>query len=78
MAFMCFILYAWQISGLQVDFLVVAAFSTVPLAAGLLGFVGAMGKKRGDVLGAVNVFSLFAFNMLMVAYLVLVSVYPCV
>jgi 1,4-dihydroxy-2-naphthoate polyprenyltransferase len=64
-----FIFYAWLLVPVAVDFWVVAAFSAVPFAAGLAGFVGVFQNKAVDRFSTVNVFSLFLFNVLMVAYL---------
>lgn len=72
-AMLIFLFYAWQIEGLIVNFWVVFAFSILPLAAGLLGFICPCKGKMVVELSAANVVSLFAFNLLMVAYLIVIS-----
>ena len=52
-----------------VDLGVVTLFSMAPLIAALIGFVGVFQKRSVDRFGALNVASLFAFNILMAAYL---------
>jgi hypothetical protein len=68
-ATIAFFIYVWQVTSYTVDFGVVALFSLVPLAAGLLGFVGVSQKRSVNRFSALNVASLFVFNMLMIAYL---------
>ena len=52
-----------------VEFRVVFLFSVVPLVAGLVGFLKVFRKNEVNWFSALNVASLFVFNMLMVAYL---------
>jgi 1,4-dihydroxy-2-naphthoate octaprenyltransferase len=71
-AMVMFLVCAWQFSVRPVSFWAIVAFSTLPLAAGLLGFLCVHQGKKSQTFSAVNIFSLFAFNMLMVAYLFIV------
>ncbi len=71
-SFAGFVFCAWQVAGLAVDFWAVTAFSAVPLAAGILGFVSVLYKKKPYVFSAINVSSLFAFNVLMIVYLAII------
>ncbi len=67
-----FLLYAWQFSSAAIDFKAVAVFSVVPLATALLGFASVVfQQKKANVSSALNVASLFLFNMLMIAYLLI-------
>jgi 1,4-dihydroxy-2-naphthoate octaprenyltransferase len=68
-AAVAFFVYDWFISSGVVDFGVVFLFSLMPLTAGLLGFVGVLKKNEVNQFSALNVSSLFVFNMLMVVYL---------
>jgi 1,4-dihydroxy-2-naphthoate octaprenyltransferase len=68
-AFACFVFYAGFVWGFSVNFVAATVFSAVPLAAAVLGFAGRAWKRRTNVFCAVNVSSLFAFNVLMIAYL---------
>jgi len=68
------LLYAWQFASAVIDFKVVAAFSVVPVATALLGFVSTLIlRRKAHMYSALNVASLFLFNALMVAYLLSVS-----
>jgi 1,4-dihydroxy-2-naphthoate octaprenyltransferase len=69
LAAVAFFVYGWFITSGVVDFGVVFLFSLVPLAAGLLGFAGVLKKNEVNWFSALNVGSLFVFNMLMVVYL---------
>jgi len=73
-AFIYFVFYAWQIGNAYISLWMVSIFSLIPLAAGLAGFIG--NKRNGDSsrFSAVNVFSLFVFNFLMILYLVIANV----
>jgi len=68
-ATLTFFVYNWLVTSAVVDLGVVAIFSIAPLIAGLLGFAGVFQKKTVNRFSALNVVSLFVFNMLMVAYL---------
>jgi hypothetical protein len=54
------------------DIGVLALFSIAPLTAALVGFIGVIQKKGVNRYSAVNVASLFVFNVLTVAYLLTV------
>lgn len=62
------LVYSWLVTFAVVDFGVVVLFSSVPLIAALLGFVGVF-QKSVNRFSALNVASLFVFNMLVIAYL---------
>jgi 1,4-dihydroxy-2-naphthoate octaprenyltransferase len=64
-----FFVYRWLVASTDVDLGVVTLFSMAPLIAALVGFVGVFQKRNGDSFSALNVASLFAFNMLMLTYL---------
>ena len=64
-----FFVYRWLVTPTDVDLGVVTLFSMAPLIAALVGFVGVFQKRNGDSFSALNVASLFAFNMLMLTYL---------
>jgi 1,4-dihydroxy-2-naphthoate octaprenyltransferase len=68
-ATLTFFVYSWFVTSAVVDLDVVALFSIVPLIAGLLGFVGVLQKREVHRFSALNVASLFVFNMLIIAYL---------
>jgi 1,4-dihydroxy-2-naphthoate octaprenyltransferase len=68
-AAVAFFVYDWFIASEVVDFGVVFLFSLAPLAAGLLGLIGILWNNEVNQFSALNVGSLFVFNMLMVAYL---------
>ena len=68
-ATLTFLFYNWLVTSAVVDLDTVALFSIVPLIAGLLGFVGVFQKREVRRFSALNVASLFVFNMLMIAYL---------
>jgi 1,4-dihydroxy-2-naphthoate octaprenyltransferase len=61
--------YSWLVTFAVVDFGVVVLFSIVPFIAALLGFVGVFQKRSVNRFSALNVASLFVFNMLVIAYL---------
>lgn len=71
-ATLAFFAYDWFIASAVVNLWVVAVFSLVPLMAGLVGFVGVFQKGSVRRFSAVNIASLFAFNLLMVAYLLVI------
>jgi 1,4-dihydroxy-2-naphthoate octaprenyltransferase len=62
-------LYAWQISSPIVDFGAVFLFSIVPSLAGLIGFVGIVQKREVNSFSALNIASLFFFNIILISYL---------
>jgi len=68
-ATLTFFVCGWLVTSAVVDLGVVVLFSIAPLTAGLLGFVGVFQKREVKHFSALNVASLFAFNMLMIAYL---------
>jgi 1,4-dihydroxy-2-naphthoate octaprenyltransferase len=68
-ATLAFFAYRWLVASVVVDLGVVTLFSMAPLIAALIGFVGVFQKRSVDRFGALNVASLFAFNILMAAYL---------
>jgi len=68
-ATLTFFVCGWLVTSAVVDLGVVVLFSIAPLTAGLLGFVGVFQKREVKRFSALNVASLFAFNMLMIAYL---------
>jgi len=72
LAALAFFVYDWFVTYSIVDFGFVFLFSLVPLAAGLLGFVGVLQKKEVTLSSALNVGSLFVFNMLMIVYLLVI------
>ena len=68
-ATLAFFAYRWLVAPTIVDLGVVTLFSMAPLIASLVGFVGVFQKRGVDHFSSLNVASLFAFNMLMLAYL---------
>jgi 1,4-dihydroxy-2-naphthoate octaprenyltransferase len=71
-ATLAFFAHDWFVSSAVVDLWVAAVFSIVPLMAGLVGFVGVVQKGSVRRFSAVNIASLFAFNLLMVVYLLVI------
>jgi 1,4-dihydroxy-2-naphthoate octaprenyltransferase len=71
-AFACFVFYAALLGGFSVNFVPAAVFSAIPLAAGIMGVAGLTKKERVNAFCAANVLSLFAFNLLMITYLVVI------
>jgi 1,4-dihydroxy-2-naphthoate octaprenyltransferase len=71
-ATLAFFVYIWLMTSAVVDLGVVTLFSMVPLAAGLAGFAGIFQKRSINLFSALNIASLFVFNMLMVAYLLII------
>jgi len=69
LAALAFFLYGWFVTYSIVDFSFVFLFSLVPLTAGLFGFVVVLQKKEVNHSSALNVGSLFVFNILMIVYL---------
>jgi 1,4-dihydroxy-2-naphthoate octaprenyltransferase len=68
-ATLTFFVYSLLVTSAVVDLGVVALFSIAPLIAGLVGFVGVFQKRGAKRFSALNVASLFVFNILMIAYL---------
>lgn len=75
-AFAVFGFLYWLASSTAVNFWVVAVFAAIPLAAGILGFICVLRKKKTDTFSAVNVASLFVFNLVMIGYLIFLIAYP--
>jgi 1,4-dihydroxy-2-naphthoate octaprenyltransferase len=68
-ATLMFFVYNWLLASAVVDTGVLALFSIAPLTAALVGFVGVLQKKIVNRFSALNIASLFVFNILTVAYL---------
>ena len=68
-ATLMFIVYSWFVASAVVDLGVVYLFSTVPLIAALAGFVGIFQKRSVNHFSALNIASLFVFNILVIGYL---------
>lgn len=68
-ALLLFLLYAWQFAAPSFDLRIVTALATVPFTVGVVGFVAVFRNKDADRFSTLNIFSLFAFNVLMVTYL---------
>jgi 1,4-dihydroxy-2-naphthoate octaprenyltransferase len=64
-----FFAYNWLVTSAAVSLGFVALFSVVPLIAAFVGFVGVFQKRGVNRFSALNVGSLFVFNLLMIAYL---------
>jgi 1,4-dihydroxy-2-naphthoate octaprenyltransferase len=64
-----FLACSWLLASTVLDIEVLALFSIAPLTAALVGFAGVLQKKSVNRFSAVNVASLFVFNMLTVVYL---------
>jgi 1,4-dihydroxy-2-naphthoate octaprenyltransferase len=71
-ASLTFFVYSWFLTSAVVDIAVVGLFSIVPLIAGIVGFAGVFQKRAVNRFSALNVASLFVFNMLMIVYLLTV------
>jgi 1,4-dihydroxy-2-naphthoate octaprenyltransferase len=71
-AALMFFVYSWYVTSAFVDLGVIALFSMLPLTAGSVGFVSGFKKKNVHFFSALNVASLFGFNMLMLVYLVVI------
>ncbi len=69
-----FLFYAMQIKATPINFGVVGAFATVPLAAGILGFIGVQKRKNAQTFSVASVCSLIAFNILMITYLLVIQI----
>jgi len=68
-AMLTFVGYTWLTGGFAIDFWVVAVFAAVPFAAGVASLFGLRWRRKAELLSLVGVFSLFVFNILMVAFL---------
>jgi 1,4-dihydroxy-2-naphthoate octaprenyltransferase len=66
---LAFFVYGLFITSMIVNFGVVFLFSLAPLGAGFIGFAGILREHAVNLFSALNVGSLFAFNMLMAVYL---------
>jgi 1,4-dihydroxy-2-naphthoate octaprenyltransferase len=64
-----FFVYRWLVTSAVLDLGAVALFSVAPLIAAFVGFVGVFQKRSVNRFSALNVASLFVFNVLMIAYL---------
>jgi 1,4-dihydroxy-2-naphthoate octaprenyltransferase len=67
-----FFAYKWLAASAVLDIGVLGLFSIVPLTAALVGFAGVLQKRSVNLFSALNIASLFVFNMLTVAYLLTV------
>jgi 1,4-dihydroxy-2-naphthoate octaprenyltransferase len=68
-ATLTFFVYSWLVASAVLNIGALALFSMVPLMAGLVGFVGVFQKKSVNLFSALNIASLFVFNILTVGYL---------
>jgi hypothetical protein len=67
-----FLLYNWLLAPTVLNIGVLALFSIAPLTAAVVGFIGVIQKKSVNRFSAVNIVSLFLFNMFTVVYLLAV------
>jgi 1,4-dihydroxy-2-naphthoate octaprenyltransferase len=65
-----FLVYSWLLASTVLDIGVLGLFSIAPLTAAIVGFAGVLQKRSINRFSAVNVASLFLFNILTVAYLI--------
>jgi 1,4-dihydroxy-2-naphthoate octaprenyltransferase len=70
-ATLTFVAYYWLVASAVLNIGVLALFSIAPLASALVGFVGVLQKRSVNRFSALNIASLFIFNMLTVAYLLI-------
>jgi len=68
-ATLTFFTYKWLTPSSVLEVGVLALFSIVPLTAAIVGFTGVLQKKSVKRFSALNIASLFVFNILTVAYL---------
>jgi 1,4-dihydroxy-2-naphthoate octaprenyltransferase len=68
-ATLTFFTYKWLAPSSVLEVGVLALFSIVPLTAAIVGFTGVLQKKSVKRFSALNIASLFVFNILTVAYL---------
>jgi len=74
LATLAFSVYTKEVIYSTVDLAVVAAFSYVPVVAGLMGVIKRPETRdEANRFGSANVIALFLFNVLMVAYLTLLT-----
>jgi 1,4-dihydroxy-2-naphthoate octaprenyltransferase len=74
LATLAFSVYTKEAIYSTVDLAVVAAFSSVPVVAGLMGVIKRPERRdEANRFGSANVIALFLFNVLMVAYLTLLT-----
>jgi 1,4-dihydroxy-2-naphthoate octaprenyltransferase len=71
-ATLLFFVYSWLAASAVLDIGVLALFSIAPLTAALVGFAGVLQKRSVNRFSTLNVASLFVFNMLTIAYLLIV------
>jgi 1,4-dihydroxy-2-naphthoate octaprenyltransferase len=73
LATVLFLMYAKTIaSATAIDLKVITVFSSIPLAAGLVGFLKKPEKREeANRFGAVNIAALFLFNIIMNAYFII-------
>jgi 1,4-dihydroxy-2-naphthoate octaprenyltransferase len=71
-AALMFFVYSWLFTSTVVDLWVIALFSTAPLMAGIAGLVGVLQKKSVNLFSALNVVSLFVFNILVIWHLLII------
>jgi 1,4-dihydroxy-2-naphthoate octaprenyltransferase len=67
-----FLTYKWLITSVVLDFGVLALFSIVPLTSAFFGFTRVLQKQSANRFSTLNIASLFVFNMLTVAYLIVI------
>ena len=70
-ATLAFCIYSFQKSFFILNFAIIAVFSFIPLIAGIVGFKGFF-QKKANYLSALNVMSLFIFNIVMIVYLLFI------
>ena len=71
-AMLTFTVYYWLFAYAVLNIGFLALFSIIPLASGLVGFAGVLEKKSVSRFSGLNVASLFVFNILTVAYLMVI------
>ncbi len=71
-AMLTFTAYYWLVASAVLNIGVLALFSIIPLASGLVGFAGVLKQKSVSRFSGLNVASLFVFNMLTVVYLLVI------
>ena len=69
LATLTFFAYSWLGTSAVLDISVVALFSIAPLTAALVGFAGVLQKRSVNRFSALNIASLFFFNILTITYL---------
>jgi 1,4-dihydroxy-2-naphthoate octaprenyltransferase len=71
-AFFIFLYFALQTAILTVNLSVITAFSSIPLVVGLIGLLQVRKGKNAQIFSAINVVSLFTFNLLILGYLIVI------